>query len=365
MRPRAGTDIAIGNPYRDSEVHASHYGAVSAAMGYALDKFHEKYPDIDRNFAARFLELAVVAGAEVPIMTYSHEMGHFRVAANMGGDPKIDMTGWMSGLTTYNVPPGATDAQLTAADTAGVNQETLNAVYAFQKWARNGGARYQEAMGYLLAQTNLALYAANTARRTLGGEVKSSDDIANYIEALNRRGNDIQLGHLVAMSLAADLASAPVWAALLGQIKFLVSGERSVEMPALSIGDLKTTFPNLHVLLSSEGPIVGGNVILGPDRKIPVELTFDVRVDKEKAAALGAKLYDIPIGDRVSVNPFLRLSYDERRGPGVMVGTDVEAKITDAVSLTGSVAFRHDDLLAETAGKGNGVDARVGVSFHF
>jgi hypothetical protein len=365
--PRAGTDIAIGNPYRTSDVHASHYGATSAVMGFALDKLHEKYPEIDRKFAARFLEMVLVTGAEVPLMTYSHEMGHYRAASAAGASPSIEMTGWMSGLTHYGVPPGTrlTDKQDIAADAAGVNQEQLNAVYMYQKFARNGGARYEEAMGYLLAETNLALYAANTARRTLGHDVKSSDDIANYIEGIEKRGHDVKLGHLVAMTLAADLVSAPVWASLIGQIRYLASGDRTVEMPTFEIGDVKATFPNAHVLLSSDGPIVGANVVVSPDRKVPVEVSFDVRVDKEKAAALGAKLYDVPLAGGVTVNPFFRASYDERRGPGVLVGTDVQAKVAGNLAITGSVAFRHNDLLDEPEGKSNGVDVRVGVSIPF
>jgi hypothetical protein len=368
--PRAGTTIGVGNPFTDAATHEADYAALSSAMGFGLDKLAEKFPDVDKGFAARFLEMAVSTGAQVPIMVYSHEMGHFRAATADGANPSIDMTGYASGLTTYNEDPAHpfTSDQDMVVDAAGVNQEMANASYMFEKFARNGGARYQEAMGYLLAQTNMALYAANTMRHEMQGDVKSSDDIQNYIDGLNAKGSSITTGHLAAMAVATDLLSAPVWASLIGQVRFLANGQRDVAMPTIDIGDVKATFPNLHTYLSTNGPIVGGQIMIDPQKKIPVELSFDMRIDQKAAAAVGLKLFDVPIpgtGDRVTLNPFIRGTYDERTGAGVEVGTEVSAKIWNDVAVTGSVSFSHNDLLAEPTGGSDGVSAHVGITIPF
>ena len=166
-------------------------------------------------------------------------------------------------------------------------------------------------------------------------------------------------GQLAARAIAADLVSAPVWASLVGQVRRLATGEREVQMPMLQLGDVKATFPNTHLLLTPDGPILGAEVIIGPDRQTPVQLSLDVRTDL-KGAAIGAKLYDLKVAEGVSVNPFLRASIRGR--PGVMVGPEVRAEVGGGVAITGSVAFRHDDLLAGAEGQANGVVAHVGVS---
>ncbi len=43
--------LAVGHPTADTEVHASLYNLPSAAIGYAMERFAEKYPEIDGNLA--------------------------------------------------------------------------------------------------------------------------------------------------------------------------------------------------------------------------------------------------------------------------------------------------------------------------
>ena len=360
---REPAKLLLGDPFADSQVHSAYYAALPEAMDAALQGLSRRYPGVDRGFAARFLELAVSVGVQVPAMTYSHEAWHFREAARQGADPSIEMTGWMSGLTYYHYPGGqvASPADAAAVAAAGVNQEQLNALYMYERWARNGATSYVEALGYLLAQTNLALYSTMTAwYQSRGVRVADSNDIRAYLNALQQRGESLGTGQLTAMALATDLASAPVWASIVGQVRRLATGEREVRMPVLELGDVKLTFPNTHMLLTPEGPILGADLVVGPDRSVPVKLSLDVRTDL-KAVAVGAKLYDLKVAEGVTVNPFLRASLASGK-PGLMVGAEVRAEVGDGVAITGSVEFRHDDLLAGPEGQGNCVTANVGVT---
>jgi hypothetical protein len=366
--PKIGTDIPIASPLTDGAANSKDYAAISAAMGFGLDKLAEKFPDIDKNFATRFLEEAVSTGAQIPLMVVSHEAGHYRDAAADGASPSIQMTGYMSALTSYNEDPAHpfTADQEMIIDAAGVNQEQRNASDMFEKFAANGGARYQEAMGYLLAQTNTALYALNSMRHSAQGDVASSDDIQNYISALNAKGDPITKGQLAALTTATDLMSAPVWAALVGQVRFLANGTRDVAMPTISVGDVTATLPNLQTMLTSNGPVVGGQVMIDPQKKIPIEVSAYMRVDQKAAAAVGLKLFDIPLGtDKVTVSPFVRGTYDERSGLGVAAGAEVSAKIFGDVALTGSVEYQKNDLLAEPEGTPDGFSGQVGISVPF
>jgi hypothetical protein len=232
----------------------------------------------------------------------------------------------------------------------------------YRRWARNGSARYQEAMGYLLAQTNLGLYAARTVAR--GEGAPSSDDIANYVELMNARGHKISQGQLLAMAACADLASAPVWAALKGQYDFLARGDRRVEIPTFEIGDVSATFPNFQTYLAADGPVIGGQLLVNPEKEHPVELSFHTRYDGS-AQAVGAKLYDLALTDDVTVNPYLRVTRDHVHGDGVMVGSEVRYRAGERLDLVGAVEFNHNDLLSEPQGRDQGLSGYVGVALRF
>ena len=359
-------EVLLGNPYTDARVHSALYAALPGAMNLALDQLALKYPEVARYFAARFLQVALSAAIEVPAMTYSHEAGHFREATRQGGDPQIQLLGWMSGLTTFNYPAGKvpTAAQSAAVSGAGVNQETLNAQYMFQTWARQGTTSCPEALGFLLAQTNLALYSSMTAfYEARGIPIADSNDIRAYLGSLERAGQSVTTGQLTALALASDLASAPVWASLVGQLRYLATGEREVKVPAVRIGEAKVTFPSTHLLLTPQGPVLGADVMVSGLAPGTLELSFDLRTDL-KGAAAGARLHDLPLADGVSASPFLRATIDEGK-PGVLVGAEARIELGAGAQLTASIAFQHRDLLASPQGAANGVTAHVGVAIRY
>ncbi|MCC7384052.1 MAG: hypothetical protein IT384_19575 [Deltaproteobacteria bacterium] len=360
---RAPLEIELAPTFGSTTAHASHYALGPRALGLALDGFTDRYPELDRTFAARFLQLAGVFGLEVPWMVLSHEGGHYRVARELGWKPEIEMTGWMSGLTHYHPDPtkARDPAAELAAAAAGVNQEQLNAAYLYRDWARNGTAHWTEAMAYLLAQTNTGLYAARSAMR--GEDTPSSDDIAAYTAGLNARGHAITRGQLAALALGADLLSAPVWATLIGEVRYLAGGGRRIEIPTLKLGSIEATFPNFHTYLDSDGPIVGGHLLINPKAKIPVEISVDTRVTGG-GTAIGAKLYDVPLAPDLSLNPFVRVTSSERNN-GVRVGTDLQYALSENVLITGTVAAGTGDLLREVEGKKDGVDFSIKLGLRF
>lgn len=361
--PRAGTNVPLANPLTDGAANSAHYAALSAAIGYGLDKLAERFPIIERNLALRFLEEAISIGAQIPLMVVSHEAGHYRAAEAVDARPDMAMTGFATGVTHWRTQ-GCRQEMI--IDAAGVNQEQANAAAMFEKFAQNGGVRYQEAFGYLLAQTNLALYAVASMVREARGDALAIDDISNYLDQLNASGHPMTRAQLAAIALATDLLSAPVWAALIGQVRFLVSGARDVAMPTISVGDVTVTLPSFQTLLTADGPVVGGQVMINPEKQLPVEISAHMRIDEKAAAAVGIKLFNLPLGtDRVTLSPFLRGTYDERTGPGVAVGAELEVKVYKDVAVTGTVQYQKNDLLAEPEGTPEGVSGTVGVKFPF
>ncbi len=356
--------VGIGNPMGDVDVHASVYAFAPAVLGWALEQLARRYPAIDQHLATRFVELALVVGAEVPWMVYSHEGGHYRVARRHGWEASIDLNGWASGLTHYRFPNGKlpTNGEDLEASAAGVNQEQLNALTMFRDWALAGGTRYQEALGFLLAQTNLALYAARTY--SLGKNTASSDDIASYVSRLRADGHNVEVPHLLAMAAAADLLSPSFWAALIGGARFLFSGQRQVSVPTVRLGRVELALPHLYMLLTKKGPALGLSTFVNPHGRVPVELGATARTDGS-GAAVSARLHHVPLFGPLSVNPFLRLSYQSHQGAGVAVGADLDVEINRHVGLRLGGSYRRNDLLRDVEGKKDGVEAHGAVRLSF
>jgi hypothetical protein len=352
--------LELQNPLTSTSANASYYTFLPQAIGVGLDRLADRYPLINRNFGLRFLELSAMVGGQVPWMVLAHEAGHHRVADRMGWRPEIEMTGWMSGLTHYrDYQPSEDGRAELESSAAGMNQLQLTGAYAYREWARAGETRYSDAMAYLLAQTNTALYGLRSATR--GGEAPGSDDVQSYTRGLTQRGQALTAGQLAAVALTTDLLSAPVWASLIGQGRFLATGDRSVTIPSFELGPLEATFPNFHTLLSTDGPIVGGQLFLNPRGPVPAELTVDVRLDGS-AAAVGAQLYGLPLAEGLDFNPFLRLSAMPD-GPGVQVGSDLRWSPLPGFSVTGTAAFGANDLLREVEGRPEGMNFRVVLGF--
>lgn len=347
--------LELNNPLADTSTHASHYAAVPRLVGAALDEFGNKYPAINRNFAGRFLEASALFAAQVPWMVVSHEFGHYRAADKFGWDPSVEITGWPSGVTHYGSSGGATEDQRNIASAAGMNQEAINGAYMFRDWARAGEVRYSEAMSYLLAQTNPALYAIRTS---VIDNPASSDDVAAYVRRVNERGIRLSTGQLAAIGLATDLLSAPVWASLIGEGRFLATGDKTVSIPKFELGSTELTFPNFHNYLSTQGPIVGGELFVNPQGRIPLQLSMDVRLD-DGATAIGAKAYDLAMSRHISFNPFIRTTVSSE--PGILLGSDVRLQLNDRFSLIGSASFNARDLLGEVEGRENGLNLSLSI----
>ncbi|MCK6544638.1 hypothetical protein L6R52_02115 [Myxococcota bacterium] len=358
--PPPTLSLELASPLTSTSANASYYTFVPQAMGVALDRLADRYPVINRNFGLRFLEFSAMVAGEVPWMVLSHEAGHHRVADRMGWRPEIEMTGWMSGLTHYRDYHRSEDGRAELeSSAAGMNQLQLTGAYAFREWARAGETRYSDAMAYLLAQTNTALYALRSATR--GGDAPSSDDVQAYTQGISARGETLTAGQLAAVALTTDLLSAPVWASLFAQGRFLATGERRISIPSFELGPVEATFPAFHTLLSTDGPIVGGHLFLNPRGPIPAELTVDVRLDG-RAAAVGAQLYSLPLARDLSMNPFLRLSAQEN-GPGVQVGSDLRWSPLPGLSVTGTASVGANDLLREVEGRPDGLNFRIVLGF--
>ncbi len=304
---------------------------------------------------------------QVPWMVVSHEYGHYRVADREGWDPEVHITGWMSGFTRYTFPEGArpTNQQRLEASAAGVNQQQLNALYSYRNWAVNGGVRYQEALGFLLAETNVALYALNSLRK--GDDTPSSDDIASYVSRLRSAGNDdISTGKIAAMAVAADLCSAPFWAALIGTGRFVATGERRIAIPTFNIGSTEVTYPNFHLLLDSAGPIMGGSMFVNPEGPTPpIELRVDVRSDGS-GGAFSSTAHGIELGlSGLRLTPSAGFSYDALRGPGFMAGVNLEYDFSRYLGAYAGVTYYQNFMLDEVSGREDGFHAGGGLVGHF
>ncbi|CAG0999566.1 hypothetical protein BURK2_02905 [Burkholderiales bacterium] len=356
---RAPYRLEFNNPLVDPGGHASLYELGPAVLGFGLEKLADKYPGLNRNFWYRLGEWSLLGVVPlVPYMVFSHELGHYSIGEQFGWDPVPQLTGFASGVTSSGVPPGTTvtPAQSIAFSAGGVNQEEINARVMYTRWALRGNVRYQEAMAYLLAQTNLALYTARTLSLS---NPPSKDDINNYVT----RTGSLSTGQLLAVAALADLLSGPSWAALIGQYRFLRSGERRVEIPTFTLGGQRLTYPHFQMQLLSGGPVLGGRIFLNPAGRIPVEFTFDTSLS-EPGIALGATFHAIPVlTPNLRVSPFIRTTIADP--VGIAVGVDVNYQIAPWIGISGRLGIRKNDLLREPALPGGLVEGGGALTLSF
>lgn len=340
---RAPYRLEFNNPLVDPGGHASLYELGPAVLGFGLEKLAQRYPDLNRNFWYRLGEWSLLGVVPlVPYMVYSHELGHYSIGEQFGWDPVPRLTGFASGVTSSGVPAGTTvtPAQSITFSAGGVNQEEINARVMYTRWALRGNVRYQEAMAYLLAQTNLALYTARTLSLS---NPPSKDDINNYVT----RTGSLSTGQLLAVAALADLLSGPSWAALIGQYRFLRSGERRVEIPTFTLGGQRLTYPHFQMQLLSGGPVLGGRMFLNPAGRLPVEFTFDTSLS-EPGVAVGATFHAIPVlTPNLRISPFIRATVADPMG--IAIGVDVNYQIAPWLGISGRLGIRKNDLLTEPA----------------
>ncbi len=351
--------LELSNPFSDTSAHAAYYELMPALLGFGLEQTARRFPDLDRSLLYRLAEWSILGvGPEVPWMVYSHEAGHRGAGERFGWNPQITMTGWFSGETSRGIPPGVapTPQQDIAFEAGGVNQEQINASRMYSRWALSGNMRYQEAMAYLLAQTNLAAYATRTISLS---NPPSRDDIAAYVKDVP----GMTTGKLLAVAALTDLLSGPAWAALIGQYRFIRHGGRRVSMPTLHVGGLRMTLPHWQMLLTSQGPLVGGRMILNPGGNLPVEVTLDTRWS-EPGAAVGVRVHEIPVlTPDLRISPFLRATVADPIG--IYTGVEVRYDLAPWVGVSGQLGFRKNDLLSEPEGRGDGVEGGAALNLRF
>jgi len=351
---RAPYRLEIGDPRSDTSVHSSWYTLLPSIVGISMDAFTQRYPAVDDSWYKRLVELGLTVGWQVPWMVLSHEYGHYRVGEREGWDPDVSLTSWYSGVTEYTnraAYAAAPESAQIEASAAGVNQERLNSMRMFIDWALNNSIDPHEAFAFLASRTNMALYAA---RSSVGGGTGGKDDLLAY---QSRTGTSTE--KVLVLAAASDLLSASTWGAFIPIFsRFLARGERRFEIPSVELGGVRTTWPNFHVLLGTEGPIVGAQAVVGVDRPMPVEITIDTGID-EFAFALGAKVHGVPLADRLTASPFLRATIADP--PGVVVGTDLRYDLSRTLSITGTLEYRRNDLLAEPTGKREGLGGSLSV----
>jgi hypothetical protein len=356
--PPAPYRLDLTNPLTDIGAHASYYELVPGLMSFGLEQLGKRYPDLDRSWVYRAGELVLSGAPLVPWMVASHEYGHYGVGRRFGWSPNVTLTGYTSGVTSPGVPAGVdTSPQQSLAFAAGgVNQEQINAAQMYDRWALSGNIRYQEALAYLLAQTNLAAYAVRTISLS---DPPAKDDINAYVT----RSGTISTGQLLIVAALTDLLSGPAWAALIGQGRFVATGERRIQMPTFNLGGQTLTLPHWQMLLTSQGPPLGGRMILNPRGRLPVEFTFHTSLN-DPAVAVGAQLRNLSVlTPRLQFSPFLRATAADPLG--IYAGVNVSYDLAPWVGITGTLAFRHNDLLAEPEGKGSGFEGGVGLTTRF
>ena len=359
--PGAPYRLELANPLSDVEAHASLYELLPALVGRLTKTYN-----MDEKLAWRLVEWTASGLGFMTEMTYSHEQGgHGGAARRFGFDPQVTLDAPWSGSTCPAplvngkcfAPPGLTPDKDLTITAAGVNQQTINASRMASRWALRGSISYQEAMAYLYAKTNLAAYAVRTFALSIK---EDKDDIYNY----TTNQGSLSVGELMGLAAVADLLSGPAWAALMGQLDYVLYGKRRVNIPTFKIGsEMRATLPNFQVLLSKRGPLLGGRSTLNVGGRFPLEVSIDASLD-EPGIAAGAQLH-APLTPKLTLSPFGRFSYTESQGAGGLLGLEAQYKLTPWLGISATLSYRKEDLLTEPEGASEGLQGRGAMTLEF
>ncbi len=344
-------------PSTSSEMGSLTYAVLPRANSILADSITLAYPSFHQSGWLRALEWSVTLSWEIPWMVFHHELGHYRVGEFLGWNPEISPILWHSGFTRVSAPYQVTPTVelLSEFATSGVNQLQLNATHLFVEWAKEGVYSYQEALALLLAKTNIALYTVTSAIKSR--ESRSSDDLRNYYYDLKKLGIPVKMDSLVALTTLPLLGSASLWVSLLAQYEFLATGKRRIQLPLLSLGKLSIAPPDFHTLLTSKGPLVGGNLFFLVKGIPPLELQIDIR-PLQTAFSVGFRAHSVALWDSwIQVSPLLRLSYYRNQKPGFMLGADMYIYPgTKRIAIIAGIFYQSYDLFAEPMGLQEGLN---------
>jgi hypothetical protein len=338
----------------DAETLASEYSLLTKTISAGLERLAKDHPEIDAHWEGRVGEFLVVVGAFVPKYVMEHELGHARTVISSGGHPRIRLIHWYEGVTDWPPIPDEDSSQAAMDYAGGLNQAAATSRYVYTEWARNGCIRYQEALEYLMAHTDLARYE-------LGGVPDEMDDIKNYLTQLGQKGLKLSRDRVVLLAAVSVLASKPAWAAAGGQYNYLAKGKRWVRVPSFKVGRYSFTCPSFHTYLSRNGPVVGGDMLVNPAAPHPLGISLHIRYDG-RAQALGVRWYALRFSS-LTVSPFVRGTIDTR--PGIATGAEIRYRTGGSVDVISRLEYVHNDLIAEPQGQSDGVNAYAGLAFAF
>ena len=218
----------------------------------------------------------------------SHELGgHVGAAYRYHSTSSLKAFSWFSGLSAAPSPGLPSDQDLVYR-AAGVNQQTLNAEATYTRAARTGYFNPQDAWAYFLGQAGTGAYALRTLSLS---NPPGKDDINNYSKS------GPQSWSVGGIAAAGTLTALPSLVAL-GWIgwKFIANNQRTLEVPSLSIGSARLTFPNFQTLLTPQGTVLGASTVLSLGRDRPAfQFGLDVRPTNNFALDLSARAYGLRI----------------------------------------------------------------------
>jgi hypothetical protein len=355
---------ALLDPRLNAGANADLYHALPTAAGRGFAYAHHALPVVDRWYV-RAAEVGALTLGIVPFSVYMHEAGHYERAMREGYESSITMTGLASGYTQYSYgrigPPDArTDL---AISLAGVNQEEFNSetIYRNATVLDNGRVNWATGLAYLIARTNSPGYQV---RSMLLSTPAPGDDMFEWGRWLESSGNPFSLGGSAALSTAAALASPMTALSVYGGLRYIFTGDPTVEIPSLRLGPVALQAPDLHVYLHPEGPLLEGRTALRHDASgMSAELHAFGEVGGS-VGGVGVAVNEIPVVRGLTVSSRAAFS-GGRPGFGFDVGAGLNYDFNHVVGLSANVGFMNNYPLAEATGRRTGVSGDLGLRLSF
>ncbi|GEM_PF-3340304 len=367
-RPSRPDPSATGFPSRrielDFESPMDHVEA-NSRLWYSANQLFARGNDLagvglalDGHVAGRLLLLAGAVYLSGGLSFYSHEVAHTYEDRRQGVRENFSVNGgrWVHlGYPDYvknfawGEPTWGPAEDLRAVG-AGVNQTTHNGRFALRRRLVRDRLDFTDGLIFLEGQLDHLLQIA------VGYVEEDEDNDANlYTALLKERGLRLHRSEYLALSMAADLLSFPVWESLFAVGRYLACGERDAKPFRVPVArGLSVAPPVFSLYLTPEGLLFDAGVFLLPDGFAPVELSLCRRADfrgesSVRGVRAGAKIHEWWCYRRsswgVSASPYV---YLDVRGAGEVSGGLAGAELAVAffgAALTLRLEYAENDLV--------------------
>ena len=253
-------NILFRHPFTDATSNTYNSYSVQQLFG-AGNEFLFRQIGSNEYWGIRLLEFSIMTYASAFWSSFSHEWAHYRTARFYGLNPSIKIN-FFGGEVRHRATASIDQNIIIVA--AGLNQQELNAEYAYEKIILKGKMSYIDGLYLIMNRFGTLAYSIVT----VGGYNSPGNDIINYEDFTALKGIEVDRYEQLQYSAISAAASFVVWQNFFLAYDFVVNNNRSIPVKTFLNGYI--TPPLFQYYLTENGDLF--NAVIPVLKPVPVFL---------------------------------------------------------------------------------------------